>query len=173
MVRRSHTFPLRVLPLIRFPALSLLPGHNAAQLATWAELGNCSMLTPNSATMLQAVVNPTPGNSIHNRIASSRGDGGNGPSAGSDSRMRAISSAVGFIRSAISSSNWRIWFSRDSICRQCRSIRCFCQLDLAPFDALIWPHLVLFPSARADVSFDPLTYELTCPIFPEYHPLMF
>src|SRR6059036_2382956 len=41
---------------------------------------------------------------------------------------------------------------------------CFCQLDLAPFDALIWPHLVLFPPARADVSFDPLTYELTCPI---------
>ena len=43
---------------------------------------------------------------------------------------------------------------------------CFCQLDLAPFDALIWPHLVLFPPARADASFDP-------PIFPEYHPLMF
>src|SRR5437660_10550969 len=87
-----------------FPALSVLPGHNAAQLATWAEVGNCSMLTPISATRLHAVVSPTPGNSIHNRIASWRGDGGNGASAGSDSPMRVISSAVGFMRSAISSS---------------------------------------------------------------------
>ena len=30
--------------------------------------------------------------------------------------------------------------------------RCVCQLDLAPFDALIWPHLVIVPPARADAS---------------------
>ncbi len=82
IVRRNHTSPLRVLPLIRFPALSLLPGHNAAQLVTWAEVGNCSMFTPSSATMLEAVVNPMPGNSIQRRMASSRGDGGSGASAG-------------------------------------------------------------------------------------------
>jgi len=28
-----------------------------------------------------------------------------------------------------------------------------CQLDLAPFDALIWPHLVLVPPAGADAVF--------------------
>jgi hypothetical protein len=30
--------------------------------------------------------------------------------------------------------------------------QCVCQLDLAPFDALIWPHLVIVPPARADAS---------------------
>jgi len=30
-VRRSQRFPLRVLPLLRLPALSLLPGHTPAQ----------------------------------------------------------------------------------------------------------------------------------------------
>jgi len=29
---------------------------------------------------------------------------------------------------------------------------CVCQPDLAPFDALIWPHLAFVPSARADAS---------------------
>jgi L-alanine-DL-glutamate epimerase-like enolase superfamily enzyme len=31
-------------------------------------------------------------------------------------------------------------------------VECVCQLDLAPFDALIWPHLVIVPPARADAS---------------------
>src|SRR6059036_1539992 len=46
IVRRSQTFPLRVLPLKRLPALSLLPGHSPAQLATWAADGNWSIWDP-------------------------------------------------------------------------------------------------------------------------------
>jgi len=30
--------------------------------------------------------------------------------------------------------------------------RCVCQLDLAPFDTLIWPHLALVAPAGADAS---------------------
>jgi len=30
---------------------------------------------------------------------------------------------------------------------------CVCQLDLAPFDALIWPHLAFVSPAGADASF--------------------
>ena len=30
---------------------------------------------------------------------------------------------------------------------------CVCQLDLAPFDTLIWPHLALVSPALADASF--------------------
>ena len=91
--RFTHSPPqphiaLACLALIRLPALSLFPGHNAAQLATWAEVGNCSMLTPNSATMLQAVVSPTPGNSIHNKIASSLGESGSGASAAASRESR-------------------------------------------------------------------------------------
>jgi len=36
--------------------------------------------------------------------------------------------------------------------RRAKSPACVCQLDLAPFDALIWPHLGLVPPARADAS---------------------
>src|ERR1700730_13936369 len=67
--RRSQRFPLRVLPLLRLPALSLLPGHITAQEAKLLPWGNCSGLVPISATKLQAVVMRTPGIEVHNEMA--------------------------------------------------------------------------------------------------------
>jgi hypothetical protein len=52
---------LRVLPLLRLPALSLLPGHIPAHDARWPAVGKRVMSTPISATSTSTVHGPTPG----------------------------------------------------------------------------------------------------------------
>ena len=62
--------PLVVLPLRRFPADSLLPGHIPAQLDKCPALGKRLMSTPISAMMVSAVLSPTPGIVSSNATAS-------------------------------------------------------------------------------------------------------
>src|SRR5438067_10456633 len=70
---RSQASPLRVLPDLRLPALSLLPGHIPAQEARWAAVGNLVISRPISATMVSAVRRPTPGMESRRLSASSTG----------------------------------------------------------------------------------------------------
>src|SRR5215211_2128405 len=79
---RSQGLPLRVFPLRRLPALSLLPGHIPAQDARWLALGKRAMSVPISATSASATYRPTPG------IVSRR------PIAGSSSRTRSATSVL-------------------------------------------------------------------------------
>jgi hypothetical protein len=58
---RSQGLPLRVLPLWRLPALSLLPGQRPAQEATCLALGKRVRSEPISATSASATERPTPG----------------------------------------------------------------------------------------------------------------
>jgi hypothetical protein len=58
---RSQRLPLRVLPDLRFPALSWFPGQSPAELAKWRSLGNGAMSTPISAMTTSAVRRFTPG----------------------------------------------------------------------------------------------------------------
>src|SRR5262245_41296570 len=58
---RRYRLPLRVLPLWRLPALSLWPGHMAAQPPRWPAVGQRRMSGPRAAAMLLAAVRCTPG----------------------------------------------------------------------------------------------------------------
>src|SRR3954469_24842428 len=51
---RSHLFPFVVLPLLRLPALSLLPGHTPTHDARCAALGNWLMSDPTSTITFSA-----------------------------------------------------------------------------------------------------------------------
>jgi hypothetical protein len=57
----SHFEPLRVLPDLRFPPDSLLPGQTPAQEARWRWLGKTDMSRPISASSASAVRLSTPG----------------------------------------------------------------------------------------------------------------
>src|SRR4029453_6177254 len=85
-VARRYRLPLRVLPLWRLPALSLWPGHMAAQLHRWPAVGKRRMSAPVSATMLLALVRFPPGM------------GPGAPPTGSNGASRRSISAVRFQR---------------------------------------------------------------------------
>ena len=71
-MRRNQGLPLRVLLLMRLPALSLLPGQTPAQLARWAAVGNCVTSMPISAMKLHAATRSTPGTVVQRSNASAR-----------------------------------------------------------------------------------------------------
>ena len=66
----SREFPLRVLPLLLFPALSLFPGHTPAQEARWAAVWNLDMSVPITERMLFAEFSPMPGISVRRSTSS-------------------------------------------------------------------------------------------------------
>jgi len=59
-VARNQRLPLRVLPDLRFPALSLLPGQMPVQEAAWAAVGKRLMSSPSSARICSALRRATP-----------------------------------------------------------------------------------------------------------------
>src|SRR5439155_24631812 len=69
---RSHLLPFRVLPVFRFPALSLFPGHMPAQLASWPAVGKRLMSRPISAASTSAVRRWTPGMVVRRSTAAAK-----------------------------------------------------------------------------------------------------
>jgi hypothetical protein len=71
---RSHRLPFRVSPDLCLLALSIFPGHRAAQLARWAAVGKALMSTPTSAMITAAVRRLMPG-MLSSRVSwSAKGD---------------------------------------------------------------------------------------------------